>query len=272
MITHQPSSSPFSWQTETFWSPVPDAHAYPSLGTNDVHVWCAKVDDAAREYAHFYTLLAVDEAERAQRFYFEKDRRCYVTARGILRTLLGHYTQTLPEEIQFQYSEKGKPSIDPALNNNKETKNASLEFNISHSANMILAAFAYNRIIGVDVEYMRPSVDCDGIVTSFFSPKEVATYRSLPDDIRRLAFFECWTRKEACLKAWGSGLAYPLAKFDVTLAPNERPELLYVEDEPNEPGRWSMHRLACEDEYAGTVLIEKDDWSLNCWEWGGLKR
>ncbi|MEM7534514.1 MAG: 4'-phosphopantetheinyl transferase superfamily protein [Chloroflexota bacterium] len=261
-MTTQSMTSPFAWQTNVFWTQPPGDGSYPALRGQDVHMWRIEIDQAKHHYDRFYALLAEDEKERAGRFYFEKDRRCYVTARGILRTLLGHYLQRAPAHIHFDYTDHGKPFV----------ADSPIEFNISHSANMILAAFTHDRIIGVDVEYMRPTVECDDIVSHFFSAKEIATYRALPDGIRRLAFFECWTRKEACLKAWGSGLSYPLAKFDVTLAPDALPELQHVVDEPDEPRRWSMHRLECGEGYAGTVLIEKGrveqvESSLICWQW-----
>jgi 4'-phosphopantetheinyl transferase len=208
-----------------------------------VHVWAIQPARVKSQYDALYALLSIDEQQRAGRFYFEHDRLTYVTARGVLRRLLARYLAVEPTAIQFDYTKFDKPfTIYP------ET---SLQFNVSHAGDVVLLAFGCEFPIGVDVELIRPIPDAANIVTRFFSPTEISTWRSLPDEQKTTAFYTCWTRKEAYIKARGEGLSHPLDQFDVTLRPDE-PAALWTGESAES---WSIAALPMPDSYVAAVVF-----------------
>jgi 4'-phosphopantetheinyl transferase len=229
-----------------------------ALGARAVHVWCAALDRAA-DWTAFRSTLSADERDRADRFYFERDRRRYTCARAILRRLLARYLDVDPRAIAFQYGPHGKPALSGPFA-------GALTFNVSHSGEVAMLAIARGIELGVDVEQVRDMPDAEEIATRFFSPREVARLLSLPESARNAAFFSCWTRKEAYLKALGSGLARPLDEFDVTFAPGEPPRLT-VPDDNDEGKRWTIHELTPADGYAAALVTDgiavPQCWMLN---------
>lgn len=200
-------------------------------------------------------LLDPDEVSRANRFYFEKDRKHFAVARGFLRSLLGRYLDADPKQLQFNYGEYGKPSLPGA---------GRLRFNVSHSHGLALYALTEGRDIGVDVEYVRADFTSDEIARRFFSPFEVESLCGLPAEERVASFFRCWTRKEAYIKATGLGLSQPLDGFDVTLRPGERAALLRTE--AGSPENWSMANVEVGPGYAGAVAVEGLISKIAYWE------
>lgn len=233
------------------------------LRENEVHVWRASLDRATDDVAHWQTLLRDDEVERAGRFYFEKDRRHWIVARATLRALLGRYLEIEPQELRFAHNEYGKPSIA------SPTMGQHLQFNLSHSGELALYAFAYNRAVGVDVEQMRAPLAYEELATHFFSAHECHALLTLPEEQREEAFFLCWSRKEAYIKARGKGLSLPLNQFDVSLAPGEPARLLDSREEPQVAERWSLAALLPGTGYAGALVAEGSGWQLHCWQWQG---
>lgn len=167
-------------------------------------------------------LLSADERSRAGRFAFERDRRRYVAARGRLRQLLGERLGVAPESLQFVYNPHGKPALA------RRPGQRDLRFNVAHCGEVAAYAFAGGREVGVDVEAVRELPDADDIAMRFFSRRERAAYMRLPAQERPQGFFNCWTRKEAFIKALGEGLSHPLEAFDVSLAPGKPARLLRV--------------------------------------------
>lgn len=241
----------------------------PTLSHNDLHIWRAALEQSDQLVEHLRTLLSTDEQDRAARFYFAKDRRHFVVARGILRTLLGQYLGIPASAISFCYNNYGKPALDelglPVPHN-------TLRFNLSHSHQLALYAFSYEREIGIDVEHMRPlSIsECEMLAEHSFSSSERACLRALSGEIKREAFFACWTRKEAYIKARGRGLAIELDQFDVSLTPGEPAILLASREDPEAVAHWSLRDLPVASEYAGAVMVEGDDWSASYWQWSPI--
>jgi 4'-phosphopantetheinyl transferase len=124
-----------------------------------------------------------------------------------------------------------------------------------------------SRRIGVDLEWLRPLTDADGIVERFFSKTEREDFRRLSPDQRIEGFFNCWTRKEAYVKALGEGITRPLDEFVVALKPGEPARLLSVRDDPGEVERWSLHSFQPWPDYVAALIVEGRDWQLKCWEW-----
>jgi 4'-phosphopantetheinyl transferase len=137
----------------------------------------------------------------------------------------------------------------------------SLRFNLSHSGSTALYAVACQREVGIDLERIEPKL-ADDIAEKFFSRNEVATLRSLPSSARLQAFFNCWTRKEAYVKARGAGLQISLRSFDVSLAPDEQAAFL----SEGQFG-WSLRALRLDPDYAAAIAVEGKDWQLRLWQW-----
>jgi 4'-phosphopantetheinyl transferase len=238
--------------------------AHVQLDINEVHVWKASLEAPHNDVNHFMRVLSADECDRARRFHFEKDRRHWIVAHGILRLLLGRYLDVEANELQFAINDYGKPALV------QPSRKSRLHFNLSHSGEIALYAFAYDRQVGIDVEHMRGSLDYEEVATHYFSSYECSVLRALPDSLREKAFYTCWARKEAYIKARGTGLSQPLDEFDVSLTPSEPAALLADRHDPEAPGRWSLCTLAPGDRYAGALAVEGSGWQLTCWEWHSI--
>ena len=234
-----------------------------TITAGEVHVWRASLAVPAAELGRWEATLEADERARAARFHFQTDRDHFVAGRGFLRALLGRYTGRAPAQLRFVYNAFGKPDL--ATNPGASP----LRFNLAHSHGLALCAVTRTRQIGVDVERIRPDFATEEIARKFFSPNEAAKLLALPAELRSAVFFDCWTRKEAFIKARGLGMSLPLDQFEVAFAPGETPALIHAQDDPQAPSRWTMRPLAPGAGYAGAVLVEGGEWELECWDWSG---
>jgi len=232
-----------------------------ALPENEVHIWQVDLEKLAPHVDTFLPLLCDEERERADRFRSREHGAHYAVARGTLRQLLGRYLGMLPEELVFSYGAHGKPDLAECYNG------SGLRFNLSHSHQLALFAVTWRREVGVDVEYPRPQVDVERLARRFFAPVEVETLLHLPGERRREGFYNCWTRKEAYLKARGEGITVSLDSFAVSLAPGEPAELLGCDLDPGEIKRWKLRALEARKGYAAAVCAEGSDWQLRCREW-----
>jgi 4'-phosphopantetheinyl transferase len=228
--------------SDSNWSAAP---AEPKLTDDDIHVWRAFLDRARASAAHLEATLAEDELSRASRFVFERDRRHFVAARSILRSILSRYLQRPAASIVFSYTPEGKPRLHP------EDADFPIRFNLSHSNGLAVCAVSRDREIGIDVEKIRSGFRGDAIAQRFFSSKEITELRSLPPEQRDEGFFLCWTRKEAYVKAQGAGLSIPLHTFDVSLTPGMPERLASVDSD-----RWTLRSFLPADLFAGAVVAE----------------
>jgi medium-chain acyl-[acyl-carrier-protein] hydrolase len=233
----------------------------PDLAGHEVHVWRTPLEQPPEYLQSLWQMLAPEELQRANRFHFDKDRRHYVACRGVLRLLLGRYLGREPSGLTFAYNPQGKPRL-------AGDEAGRLCFNVSHSHGLALIAVARGREIGVDVERIRPEFAGERVAERFFSPVEVAELRALAEPERMEAFFACWTRKEAYLKATGMGLSLPLDCFDVSLTPGEA-ALKATRHDPAAIRRWSLRDLAPGPGYAGALAVEGHGWRLWCANWPG---
>lgn len=233
------------------------------LGSDEVHVWRASLDEPPSQIDGFRHTLAADEQARAERFYFQRDRERFITAHGVLRAILGLYLNRAPGCLSFRYSTHGKPALA------WDHAGDALCFNMSHSRGVGLYAIARGREVGIDLEFMRCDLKVEQIAERFFSRPEIATLRALPTHSRRRAFFLGWTRKEAYIKARGAGLSLPLDQFDVSLTPGEPAALLRTQPDPDEALRWSLQELTLASGYVAALAVAGRDCSLSCWQWPG---
>ncbi|HTQ79326.1 MAG TPA: 4'-phosphopantetheinyl transferase superfamily protein [Thermoanaerobaculia bacterium] len=243
--------------TELTPLPLPSRLA---LAEGEVQVWAVPLDPEPPEVARLQRLLASDELERASRFRFDLHRRRYIVGRGVLRRLLGAYLGADPAGLRFGYGPRGKPEL---------PDHPGLGFNLSNSDDLALVGFCRGREIGVDVEFLKSMADLESIATRFFSRSEVLALAGLPEEQKKEGFFNCWTRKEAYLKAVGEGLAAPLDSFDVTLVPGEAPRMLTLEGSAERAAPWFFHHLIPAAGFVGAIAIEGGTWEVRGFRYCG---
>lgn len=188
---------------------------------------------------------------RAARFYREEDRARFVTVRTVLRRLLAAYLGIAPDAVTFVYGLQGKPALASAW------ESESLHFNVSYSRDVAVLVFARERQVGIDVECIREIPEVMELAARFFAPEESAALSALPDGARTQGFFNCWTRKEAFIKALGDGLHYPLDRFVVTLHPDRPAALLSVKGDAGGALRWHLRALDLGPGYAAALVVER---------------
>jgi 4'-phosphopantetheinyl transferase len=235
------------------------AHVAPpaalELSPADVHVWQLALDVDPPTLAALERTLSADERARADRFHFRRDRDRFVAARGTLRTLVARYLGLGPAELRFAYGPQGKPRL-------AGDDDAELRFNLAHSEGVALLAVTRGRAVGVDVERVRPERATRDVAERFFARAEVTALRAYPPDEWAAAFFACWSRKEAYVKARGEGLSFPLDAFEVSVRPGERAVALRVPGDPAEARRWSLRELRVGPDHAAAIAVEGDGWQL----------
>jgi 4'-phosphopantetheinyl transferase len=213
--------------------------ARATLPAGEVHILAAMLDvgDATLDFCR--ALLSPEERERADRLHFPHHRARFIASHGLLRSVLATYGGTSSDGLRLDAGPHGKPTLE------------GLRFNLSHSGSMALVAVGGAIEVGVDVEAERRVEDLERIAARTFKPSEYAALMTLPPILRQHAFFLCWTRKEAYVKALGLGLAADLTSFEVSCTPGS-PATLAIDGEP--AGRWSIHHLAPAPGYVGAVI------------------
>jgi 4'-phosphopantetheinyl transferase len=216
-----------------------------------VDVWTVDLEQPAGVVDALAAALSADEKERAARFHFEPDRRHFIVARASLRHVLAARLGGLPGAVAFDYGMHGKPSL--AAGRHGGTP---LRFNLSHAHGCALIAVCEGRELGVDIEYMGRDLEWDDIARRFFAPEESSAILALPPPEQLHAFFRCWTRKEAYIKARGDGMTLGLAEFAVTVAPGAPVRLLRSNVAADEVRRWSLRDVPVAPGYAACLAVE----------------
>jgi 4'-phosphopantetheinyl transferase len=225
-----------------------------ALADKELHVWRASLDLPRELLGRMASTLNANEKERAGKFLVARARERFVAARGILRQLLGMSLGLDPAKIEFRYGPKGKPSL-------STTHNSKASFSVSHSQGMGLFAFAGGGEVGVDIEEVKEDFKGMQIASHFFSEEEIAGLTKLPPELADKAFFQCWTEKEAYVKARGQGLSIPLRNFTIRFSDREQ----VLRDETGR--RWSCYALEPARGFAGAVVAEGEGWSLSYYDW-----
>lgn len=231
------------------------------INPGEIHIWTVWLDRPGVPLPELWQLLAADERERANRFRFERDRNHYVAGRGVLRLLIGRYLSLSPSHISFAYGSHGKPELAASMGK------PGFAFNLSNSQGIALIGFCWGQPIGVDVEPIRPMEDAEAVAERFFSTAENDVFRSVPHSQQAEAFFNCWTRKEAFIKAVGEGLSYPLHQFEVSLRPGETARLLSVRGSRAEAARWFLQSLNPAPGFVAAVVAGGHAWRLQSFQW-----
>ena len=220
------------------------------LTNDEIHIFCASLDPSRSHLEQFAETLSKDERQRAARFHFEQDRNRFVAGRGILRKILGWLLGAEPRELIFSCGPHGKPQLaGPAAQ-------SLLHFNLAHHDSLAVYAVSHTNEVGIDLERIRPVFETEEIVAHCFSERERAQWLSLPSGSRGEAFFNCWTRKEALLKATGEGIGDQMGQTEV-----------YFTGDLSGGTRWSLRSLIPALDYTAAVATECHDARVTCWKW-----
>lgn len=241
---------------------IADIRQLPELGEEAIHIWGLHVPDILDRLEVLYAKLCVGEQEKALRFIRDADRESSIAARGALRILLGGYTGISANEIQFEYSANGKPSlVSPAsgglsAGQGRQDTCGIISFNVSHSGDWVVLAMGRKRHIGVDIEMIKPEMDVVSIATRYFLPEESARVCHAED--QAAAFFDIWACKEAYVKAAGSALFRELGTFAVP-------------DDSGVQEGWTFRRVEAGSRYAAAVVSDKPIDALPCYDFSTMK-
>jgi len=218
------------------------------LLSNQAYVWTQNIqalnDRALEERAQ---CLSIGERKRAARFVHSEDTKRLIIAYSGLRLLLSKYLSLPAESFKFKTNDHGKPYL----------IDSPIYFNLSHSKDWVIWAFALNNELGVDIEYQKKNIEPMDLAKRFFSPKEYAMLKNTLPEERLSSFYRCWTRKEAFIKAIGKGLSYPLNKFEVPITGEvEGEEVHSIKNEPNVQ-KWYLYSLKVPKKYTGALMLQK---------------
>jgi 4'-phosphopantetheinyl transferase len=231
----------------------PEAPQHPVLLEQEVHVWRVCLEIPPHTLQQFEQTLASEERQRCSRLIFPLHKERFVAGRGFLRVILGRYLSIAPERLEFVCGAHGKPRLSGEY--------SALEFNLSHSGNLGLYAVAWAQPVGIDLEQEKDKFDIQSMASLCFSEREKSLFDTLPILSHQNAFLNCWTGKEACLKATGRGLSLPMSHFDVLEADGEL------------VGRWrtpdgaegSLRSLFAAEGYRAALACQSMDYRLQCW-------
>ena len=220
----------------------------PAAAAITIDLWVWSLRQPANAVARLAQLLSDDECARAARFLSPQNGDGYIAGRGRLREILADYLALLPSQLVFGYGAAGKPFLDGVRD--------APAFNLSHSGDWaVLAVTAARRPIGIDIETIRPLKE--DIAGRFFAASEAAALAALPPDLQTAAFFRCWTRKEAFIKAKGDGLGYSLQAFEVSLLENEPAVVKSIAGQtPHQVADWRLHHFEPAPGLVGAIAID----------------
>lgn len=237
--------------------PISETDLY--LSGDDVHIWCATLNPPDSCVEQIAQTLSADELKRAERFHFLEHRKQFITAHGLMRKLLANYLHIEASEIVFDYGANGKPFLSEKFTKEK------IRLNLSHSNGYALMAFAYDREIGVDIEYIRDFADIYMVAKQVFSTKDYDILQSFTEIERKKAFFKIWTRKEAYLKAKGEGFSSALTNIDISFYTNDNSTSIRLGGNSEAKGHWTVQDLKPLPGYAAAFVIEGDEPVHHCW-------
>lgn len=215
------------------------------LHPTTVHIWKIPLDQDGAE--QWMSCLSKEEQQKAEQFAFIKDRRRYIVAHRYCRLILSRYLRVKANQIEFSETEMGKPVI---LN----SSDPAIHYNLTHSHSMALVAVSTHPV-GVDIEYIDPTLPLEDMAIHIMSPQEWKLFQQLPQQNKIHAFYYCWTRKEAYVKALGKGLSYPIQQVTVSLC-RDTIDLWMDQSDPQERKKWRMFHIHLSSEYVGAVVCQ----------------
>jgi 4'-phosphopantetheinyl transferase len=226
------------------------------LAQNSVHLWTVSLIRASANLKQFQETLSPDERAKSARFRFLKDRNHYIVARGVLRDILGRYARQAPATLEFCYGPHGKPSLQPRSNT------LGLHFNLSHADELALYAVTQTGEVGIDLERIKPFDGYDAIARRLFTKAEAEVLHALTPRLQSEAFFACWVRKEAYLKALGVGISLNLASFHVSFVQEQHGVIGNIE-----ASACSIYSFTPAPGYTAALACKGKSSNLKFWKW-----
>lgn len=214
------------------------------VDVDGVTVWQVHGLDDAALLARCRGALSADEIKRADRFRVDRPRNEFIIARATLRVLLGDKLQVDPKALEFAIGQFGKPSL----------KDHEAEFNVSHSGEVVLIAIGGTQPLGVDVEIEKTHRNFLRLAQRFFAPGEVARLESVGETEQTAAFYRCWTRKEAYLKARATGITLGLDTFEVAFLPGEQEAVVRTPTD-DAPENWNVYAINAAPGHAAALIV-----------------
>lgn len=220
----------------------------PLACDNEVYLYIQTLPVTEEFYDQFTAVLSPEEQQRAARYHFERDKKRFVAARGLLRYVLSAYLDQPAKDIVFYYGAQGKLFV----------VDKAIQFNVSHSEDRILIGVGYHYPLGVDVEQMTRTVEITDIAARFFTVNESRQIQALSGDAQKRAFFNVWTRKEALLKAIGSGLSLSLQAYEVSVSDEAVSRVLACNAPSFDIHDWQIHSRVFADNYLAAAVVHRD--------------
>jgi 4'-phosphopantetheinyl transferase len=243
----------------TLW---PAAPANLSLDWDTVHVWAVCLQADEDTLTRLASTLASVEKKRAEAFHFDRDRNRFVVGHGTLRTILGRYLRAEPARIWLENGPNGKPLL------GGEFARSGLQFNLAHCKDLALLAVTRGRVVGVDLEKVCPMEGAEEMAACFCSPREKAEFDSLPIDQKDEAFFRLWTRKEAWLKATGTGIGESLDEVEVSFRPDETARFIHLPEHAGTIARgWNLQEFIPSPGFVAALVFPGEAAQISCWKY-----
>ena len=239
------------------WQTPPD-----DLGISPRHVdvWLASTQAGEARVRAYSKSLSREELARAQKFRSKTAYREYIVTRGLLRRTLSDTAGLDLAGVDFLYGEHGKPCLDA------RAPGKAVAFNVSHSHGLALVALAPGGRLGVDLEKIRPEVEWRDLARRYFSDAECRDLERRGDRDGLRAFYTCWTRKEAFVKALGAGVSYGLKEFDVSIGPEEDYAALTIRSQDEESAGWALKNLPVPDSHVAALAVDRPACNLRLWQ------
>lgn len=236
----------------------PQQSQVSTLLPNEVHVWCISMDVFTHDHiARMRAWLSDEERKRADNLHHANHRKCFVISHGMTRRIVGHYTNTQPQKLEFSCYSHGKPRLC------QQRKSCNVEFNLSHSGQLALLAVSCDHPLGLDIEQINPAVNISDITGRFFTQEECAFIMSLPTTEQTTVFYKLWTCKEALIKGIGTGLTLALDSFTVSFDKDQP----VIRSNESEYDNWSLRCLKPASGYAASIAVHRKIQNILTWQW-----
>jgi 4'-phosphopantetheinyl transferase len=224
----------------------------PTLDQDQIHVWTLRLEAERAKVRHYESLLTNAEIDRANRFTNLEKRQRFIIARASLRNILSLYTNSHISTLDFEYEPGGKPHL---------SDNNDINFNLSYSQNMAMVAVSMHRELGIDMQAITQVTEPESVARLVFSPAEISYLLSLDAHERQIAFCQIWVRKEAYIKALGTGFSRPTHTFSVCGAPGNIDALYHDESNPLATTEWRLMEISAPTGYCAALAAAGRNWN-----------
>lgn len=231
-----------------------------NLTSGHIDIWRTSLDISTVKVKGYYELLDSEEKTRVNNYKSSKRSNEFIITRGVLRKTIADLFKVPPSSFQFKYTDKDKPFL------KTDILGVPLSFNISHSSDHALIAMGFERKLGVDIERIRNNVDFKKLARRFFSKQESEALENYPDTSIPSAFFSCWSRKEAFVKALGDGISFGLSEFTVSIHPEQSEIKLETHYDPLATDDWCINNIPAGNEYAAAICSNRPNYEIRLWQ------